>query len=270
MKTKPLNGRVALGLGAGSCGEGWGNGKAAAVAYARAGAKVVAVDINFEAACETADIIQREGALSLALQANVVVAGEVRSAVERTVAEFGSIDILHNNVGICRAGDPVTLSEEDWDLSMDSNLKSVFLACKYALPVMVDQGRGVIINISSILSRRVSQYNQIAYYASKAALDHLSSAIAVKYAPHGIRCNAILPGLINTPLLYANKSVVEDSHGSLEQMVIDRDAMSPTGKMGTAWDIAEASVFLASDSACYINGVQLPVDGGLLNMQYRG
>ena len=120
------------------------------------------------------------------------------------------------------------------------------------------------------MSSRISQYDQIAYYASKAAVDHFTRAVAVKYAPQGIRCNAILPGLIDTPLLYANKAVVEDSHGSLEQMVIDRNAMSPTGKMGTAWDIADAAVFLASDSASYINGVLLPVDGGLINLQSRG
>lgn len=267
---KDLQDRVALVFGAGACGEGWGNGKAAAVAYSRAGAKVVSVDLNLEAAEETAGIIRAEGGECLAVQANAAISADVKSAVEQTLAAYDRIDILHNNVGICRAGSPVTLSEEDWDLSIDSNLKSVFLACKYVLPVMEKQGSGAITNISSILSVRVSQYDQIAYYASKAGVDHFTRAVAVKYANMGIRCNVILPGLINTPLLYNNPKVVEESHGSIEQMIKDRDAMSPTGKMGEAWDIANAAVFLASDKARYINGVQLPVDGGLINLQSRG
>ena len=264
---KQLENKVALVFGAGSCGEGWGNGKASAVAYARAGAKVVAVDIDLNAANETSTIIKEEGGKCLALKADVAVATDVKAAVDATVDAYGSVDILHNNVGICCAGDPVTLSEADWDLSMNCNVKSVFLACKYVLPIMIKQGRGVITNISSILSIRVSQYDEIAYYASKAAVDHFTRAVAVKYAKKGIRSNVILPGLIHTPLLYANKDVVEKTHGSLAQMVSDRDAMSPTGKMGEAWDIANTAVFLASDAAKYINGVQLPVDGGLVCKQ---
>jgi NAD(P)-dependent dehydrogenase (short-subunit alcohol dehydrogenase family) len=226
--------------------------------------------LNLAAAEETAGIIREEGGDCLAVQANAAISTDVKGTVEQTLAAYDRIDILHNNVGICRAGSPVTLSEEDWDLSIDSNLKSVFLACKFVLPVMEKQGSGIITNISSILSVRVSQYDQIAYYASKAGVDHFTRAVAVKYAGKGIRCNVILPGLINTPLLYHNPKVVEESHGSLEQMVKDRDAMSPTGKMGESWDIANAAVFLASDKAKYINGVQLPVDGGLINLQSRG
>ncbi len=262
-----LDGRVALVYGAGSCGEGWGNGKASAVAYARAGAQVVCVDIDLAAAEQTAAIIREEGGAALALAANVADAEQVKASVDATMAEFGRIDILHNNVGICRAGGPVDLSEADWDLSMDCNVKSVFLACKYVLPVMQAQRSGVITNISSILSVRISQYDEIAYYASKAAVDHFTRGVAVKYAAEGIRCNVIQPGLMHTPLLYANEEVVVKSHGSVDQMVADRDAMSPTGKMGSAWDIANAAVFLASDEAAYINGVQLPVDGGLICKQ---
>jgi len=262
-----LEGRTALVFGAGSSGPGWGNGKASAVAYARAGARVCAVDLELARARETADLIEGEGGTALALEADVADSAAVKSAVDQTVAQFGGIDILHNNVGINRPGDPVSMSEADWDLSIDCNLKSVFLACKHVLPVMLRQGRGAIINISSILSVRISRYDQVAYYASKAGVDHLTRSVAVRYANRGIRCNAIQPGLIHTPLLYQNKQVVIDAHGSIEAMVSDRDAASPTGKMGEAWDIANAAVFLASDRASYINGVILPVDGSLICKQ---
>ncbi len=262
-----LKGKTALVFGAGSIGPGWGNGKACAVTYARAGARVVAVDLDIEKARETCDIIKHEGGKALPLAADVANSKSIKKVVDQTIEKFGSIDILHNNVGISLPGGPVDLSEADWDRSIDCNLKSVFLACKHVLPIMERQGSGVIINISSILSVRVSHYDQIAYYASKAGVDHLTRAVAVKYADKGIRCNSIQPGLINTPLLYGNKEVVIDAHGSVEAMVSDRNTASPTGKMGEAWDIANAALFLASDKAAYINGVVLPVDGSLICKQ---
>jgi NAD(P)-dependent dehydrogenase (short-subunit alcohol dehydrogenase family) len=266
MHSQPLAGRVVAVFGAGSSGPGWGNGKASAVAYARAGARVACIDLHLQRAEETAEIIRSEKGEAMALAAEVASSEGVRKAIDAAVAKWGRLDVLHNNVGISLFGGPVDLSEADWDRSMDVNLKSVFLACKHALPVMERQGRGVITNISSILSLRVSWYDQIAYYASKAAVDHFTRAVAVKYAAKGIRCNAILPGLMNTPLLYANPAVV-GTHGGVEQMTATRDAASPTGKQGTAWDVAHAAVFLASDEAAYINGVLLPIDGGLINLQ---
>ena len=262
-----LEGKTALVFGAGSIGPGWGNGKACAVAYARAGASVVAVDLDMGRARETCEVISDEGGRALPLAADVTDSAAIKNCVDHTLETFGSIDILHNNVGISLQGDPISKSEADWDLSIDCNLKSVFLACKYVLPVMLRQGYGAIINISSILSVVVSRYDEVAYYASKAGVDHLTRSVAVKYADKGIRCNAIQPGLMNTPLLYANKEVVIDAHGSIEAMIKDRNAASPTGKMGEAWDIANAAVFLASDKAAYINGVILPVDGALLCKQ---
>ncbi|MFC1796473.1 SDR family NAD(P)-dependent oxidoreductase [Pseudomonadota bacterium] len=262
-----LEGKTALVFGAGSIGPGWGNGKACAVAYARAGASVVAVDLDMERARETCEIISDEGGTALPLAADVTDSAAIKNVVDSALETFGGIDILHNNVGISLQGDPVSMSETDWDRSIDCNLKSVFLACKYVLPVMLRQGYGVIINISSILSMVVSRYDEVAYYASKAGVDHLTRSVAVKYADKGIRCNAIQPGLMNTPLLYANKEVVIDAHGSVEAMIEDRNSASPTGKMGEAWDIANAAVFLASDKAAYINGVILPVDGALLCKQ---
>lgn len=262
-----LKGRTALVFGAGCVGQGWGNGKAAAVAYSRAGASVVAVDLHSDRAQATADIILGEGGTCTAYAADVTDSAAVKWVVDNTVEEFGRIDILHNNVGINVSGDPVTTSEDDWDRSMDCNVKSVFLTLKHVLPVMVHQGSGSIINISSILSERVSRYDDVAYYASKAGVDHLTRSVAVKYASKGIRCNAIQPGLIHTPLLYASKDVVLSAHGSIEAMIKDRNAASPTGMMGSAWDVANAAVFLAGDDSKYINGVLLPVDGGLMCKQ---
>lgn len=262
-----LKDRVALVYGAGTCGEGWGNGKAAAVAYAREGAKVVCIDRIRDRALETVEIICQEGGHATAMEVDVSSSKDMQLSVSDTLAEYKQIDILHNNVGINYFGGPVELSEEDWDYSMAVNLKSAFLSCKYVLPIMEEQGRGVITNISSILSVRVSWYDQISYYASKAGLDHFTRAVAVKYAAKGIRANAILPGLIDTPLLYTNPDIVEGTHGGIENMKKVRDAASPSGKMGSAWDIANAAVFLASDEASYINGVMLPVDAGLICKQ---
>jgi NAD(P)-dependent dehydrogenase (short-subunit alcohol dehydrogenase family) len=215
-----------------------------------------------ERADQTRDKIEQGGGRALSLQADVALATDVSSVIDATLATFGRIDIVHNNVGITPFGGALDLSEQDWDRCFAVNAKGMFLSAKYALPHMISRHRGVIINISSILSVRVSNYDELAYYASKAAVNHLTKAIAVRHARDGIRCNAILPGLINTPLIHANAGVIA-THGSLEAALRERDAVSPTGMQGTAWDIANASVFLASDAASYINGVELLVDGGL-------
>ncbi len=265
-----LSGRVAVVFGAGCVAEnveiGWGNGQAAAVGYARAGAKLVSVDIHLHRAEQTAEIVRGEGGAAVAVAADVASSADVKAAVERAVAEFGTVDILHNNAAISPFGDPVTLDEADWDRTFAVNVKSCFLACKYALPLMRAQKRGVITNISSILSARVSEYDVLSYYASKAAVDQFSRAVAVANAPYGIRCNSLQPGLMHTPLIHAHGDVL-DLHGSADETIAARDAMSPTGRQGTAWDIANVAVFLASDQAAYLNGAVVPVDGGLMNKQ---
>jgi NAD(P)-dependent dehydrogenase (short-subunit alcohol dehydrogenase family) len=257
-----LDGDVALIFGAGSSGPGWGNGKAAAVTYARAGAKVVCVDINQAAAEETAAIIVGEGYKAIALQGDVSSEVHVANAVSATVSHYGKIDILHNNTGITLFGGPTEQSLEDWDRAMDVNVKSIFLACRHALPHMIDKRRGVITNISSIAGIRVGGYNMTSYYTSKAAVNHLTKAIALEHAHQGIRCNAILPGLMNTPMIRGDMGMLS-YHGDLDKQIAERNAMSPTGKMGDAWDVAYAAIFLASPGAKYINGILLPVDGGL-------
>ncbi|MFB9127561.1 SDR family oxidoreductase [Paraburkholderia dipogonis] len=255
-----LKGRTALVCGAGSVSEGWGNGKATAVALARAGAYVVAVDINLTAAQETAALIVAEGGECLAVQADATNSSSVENAVCAALAKFGSIDILQNVVGTTVMGGPVELSEEQWQKAIDINLKSAFLTCKHVLPVMVRQGRGVITNTSSLASIRYVGYPYTSYYAAKGGLNQLTQAVALQYAKQGVRCNAVMPGVMNTPLIFDQ---ISSQYESKEEMIRARDAVCPMGRMGTAWDIAHASVFLASDLAQYITGVVLPVDGGI-------
>lgn len=260
MADRKLEDRVALVFGAGSVGEGWGNGKAAAVAYARAGAKVVAVDRDEQAAAATAGIIEREGGAALTVGADVTRLAEVESAVRAAMDRFGRVDILHNNVGITSQGGPVETSEEVWDRVMTVNVKSMFLTCKCVLPIMEGQGRGAIVNISSLASIRWTGYNYSAYYASKGAVNQFTKGIAIEYAARGIRANCILPGLMDTPHIYQQ---ISGFYGAREEMVAARNKASPTGQMGDGWDIAHAAVFLASDEAKYINGIELVVDGGM-------
>ena len=255
-----LVGRTALVFGAGSIGPGWGNGKAAAVAYARAGASVVAIDYNFSAAQETAALIEAEQGKSLALACDVTKTAEVEGAVAKSLSAFGSIDILHNNVGHAGMGGPIELSEEQWLREMDINLNSMFRTAKAALPHMLKQQRGVITNISSSAGIRYTGYPYASYYASKGGVNQLTVGLALQYAAQGVRCNAILPGLMDTPLIYAQ---IAGQYKTVEEMQAVRHAATPTGRMGTAWDVAHAAVFLASDDASYINAVCLPVDGGL-------
>ena len=254
-----LQDRVAIVFGAGSGGPGWGNGKAAAAAYAREGAAVACIDVVLAAAEETAQIICDKGGRAIALSADVTKSESVAEATQRTIAEFGVIDILHNNVGVVHMGGPVELSEEQFNLSLSLNVGSVFRACKHVLPHMIARGRGSVINISSIAGLRWVGYPYFAYYATKAAVIQATVAIALQYARQGIRANCIAPGLINTPLIYKQ---ISSQYKTVEEMVAARDALVPLGKMGTAHDVANAAVFLASDEAQFITGVCLPVDGG--------
>lgn len=255
-----LEGRVALLFGAGCVGDGWGNGNASAVAYAREGALVVAVDRDRDAAERTRELIRAEGGACLALTADVTDSATVAAAVAQTLASYGRIDILHNNVGYAGMGGPVELDEADWDRIVAVNLKGAYLACKHALPAMLRQGKGAIVNISSIAAIRWTGYPYAAYYAAKAGVNQLTVAIALQYAAQGIRANAIMPGLMNTPLIHRQ---IGGQYQDADAMVRARDESCPMGHMGTGWDVAHAAVFLVSDQAAYITGVCLPVDGGL-------
>ena len=256
---KRFQDKVVAVFGAGSSGDGWSNGKAAAVLYARHGARVFAIDVRAEAAAETDEIIRGEGGICVAAQADVTKSQDIELAVDSILRKWGRIDVLHNNVGITQMDDPVSASEESWHRVMDVNLTSVFLTCKYVLPHMMSQKSGAIINISSTASVQINQHPYFSYYASKSGVNHLTRALAVHYAPHGIRANAVLPGVMDTPLIYQQMA---GQFRDTEEMIRSRNAASPMGHMGTAWDVAHAALFLASDEAKYITGVCLPVDGG--------
>ena len=259
-----LQGKIALVMGAGTQGEGIGNGKATAITFAREGAHVVCADRSRVAAQATVDAIKSEGLLAEAMEldvANEQMVGEcVRSVHER----HGRIDVLNNNVGIAVLGGVTELSESDWDHVWAVNLKSAVFAMKYVLPIMVRQGVGSIVNISSLASIRYSGVAYATYYASKAALNHLTSTTAAEFAPSGVRVNAVLPGLIKTPMV-SNVSGISGAYDTadVEAMWQKRNAQVPMGAMGTPWDVANAALFLASERSAFITGALLPVDGGM-------
>lgn len=255
---------MAIVTGAGTRGEAIGNGKACAILYAREGARVVAVDIDMGLAEATADLISREGGECTAFKADVSRSTDCQAMVEACIARFGRLDVLHNNVGITNSGGPVEYGEDQWDRMMSVNAKSMFLTAKHALPHMERQRSGSIVNIGSINGVRAIPFPKFAYAASKGAMIAMSREIAIQYAPLGIRSNVVLVGLIKSPIVAQNN--VDLYGGELETMWRKRDAMSPTGTQGEVWDVANASLYLASDEARYVNGTVLPVDGGLINM----
>ncbi len=257
-----LKDKVAIVTGAGSIGPGWGNGKATAVLFAREGAKVLTVDINQAAVEETKDIIDAEGGRCAIRATDVSIASDVEAMVDSCIETYGRVDILHNNVGIVEVGGCVEASEESWNHVNDVNLKSVFLTCKYALPHMEAQGGGVIVNISSIASIRWLGVPYVSYSATKGGINQITKSIAIQYAKKNIRANTILPGFMNTPMV-AEGLADAYADGDVEKMIEIRDNLCPTGKMGDAWDVAYAALFLASDEAKYITGTELVVDGGL-------
>jgi hypothetical protein len=220
---------------------------------------VACIDIAQAAADETASIIEREGGHAAAIAADVTDTASVEHAVALTLERFGRIDILHNNVGVTHMGGPVELSEEQFAAAVDLNLGPIYRTARAVIPHMLQQGSGAIINISSLAAIRWTGYPYFAYYATKAAVNQATVALAMQYARQGIRANCIMPGLIDTPLIYRQ---ISSQYDSVEEMVAARNAAVPLGRMGTAWDVAKAAVFLASDEAQFITGVCLPVDGG--------
>lgn len=254
-----LAGRVALVFGAGSCAPGWGNGKATAVTYARAGATVIAIDIREDAALETQALIQAEGGLCEVAVCDVTSSPGVKAVVDGVMQRHGRIDVLHNNVGITDMGGVLVETEENWQRILNTNLTSAFITCKHTLPHMIACGKGAIVNVSSLAAIRYA-YPYASYQASKAGLNQLTQSIAIQHASQGIRANVIMPGLMDTPLVYQQ---IAGQYGSVDEMRAARASKPPMARQGTGWDIAQAALFLASDASAYITGVCLPVDGGL-------
>lgn len=258
MQRRPprLDGKVAIVTGAGSSGPGVGTGMAASILFAREGARVLLVDQVAQRAEETLSVIKEEGGEASVYEADVTNPEHCRGMVDAGVERYGGLHILFNNVGIRGPGNVVDVTEEDWDRVLDVNLKSMMLASKYAIPKMVQGGGGSIINASSIVGLRAGGGGpSIAYAASKGGVIALTTSMAVEHGRDNIRVNCIAPGHIYTPMVSENMS---------EDMRDLRRRAGPLGTEGTAWDVAWAATFLASDEARWISGVVLPVDAGLL------
>lgn len=266
-----LAGKVALVAGAGSIAEGWSIGKAASVLFAREGAKVFAIDADPTRARDTVEAIQAEGGEAFAHVADVSLEREVQAAAAACAARFGRIDVLFNNVGIQAVGGPEEVDPATWDRVMAVNVKSMYLACRHVLPVMVRQRAGAIVNNASLTAIRFV-YPCLPYSVSKSAVIELTRSVAMQYAQHGIRANTVVPGLMATPRIThrLKASYGEGYRDKLEE----RDALVPLGRMGDAWDVAQAVLFLASDEAKYVTGTELIVDGGVsasvLGRPWRG
>ena len=258
-----LKDRVAIVVGAGqSPGEGIGNGRATALTFAREGARVLCVDHHLASAQETVDMIAAKGGSAVAYRADVTKNAELKAMVSDAQARWGRIDILHNNVGVSRAGGDAELSdftEEALERCVAINLKSCIFAAKHVIPIMRQQQSGAIINISSMAA--ITTYPYVAYKATKAAMIAFTEQLAYQNAQYGIRANVILPGLMNTPMAVDTRA--REFKKSRAEVEAERDSKVPLRrKMGTAWDVANAALFLASDEANFITGVTLPVDGG--------
>jgi NAD(P)-dependent dehydrogenase (short-subunit alcohol dehydrogenase family) len=255
---KRLQDKVAIVTGAGSVGSGWGNGRATVARFAQEGAKVLAVDLQETNLKETLE-------LSADIRAHLCDVTDARAMakmVEACLEHFGRLDILVNNVGGSAAGGPVEMSEETWDSQVDFNLKSVFLGCKYALPVMEKQGSGAIINIASSSGLRWTGSAQVAYAATKAAVIQLTRVVAVQYAPKGIRVNSVVPGQLHTPMV-ETRLAKQRAGGDVEALLKSRLKRIPLGFAGDGRDTANAVLFLASDEARFITGAEIVVDGGM-------
>ncbi len=253
-----LKGEIAIVTGARR-----GIGKAIALAFAGAGADVAVCDIVADDGQldSVAGDIKKMGRRALTVKVDTTKRAEVEAMARSVTEGMGPISILANNAGILIRSSLLDLAEEDWDRILAVNLKSMFLTCRHVLPHMERQGRGVIVNIASINAIRSLPAIAIAYAASKAGVIALTREVAMQYAAKGIRANAILPGLLDTPMVKAQ--LVGAYGGDVPGMLQRRAALCPSGRQGDAWDTAHAALFLASDEACYITATTLVVDGGL-------
>ena len=257
-----LKDRVALVIGGGSIAPGIGIGRAISMALAREGALVVTADRNIDAAQETASLVAASGGQCQAAQVDVLNDASIEQLIENVLAQHGRLDILHCNVGLGKSGPSDQTSPADWRRISDANLTSLHVASQAVLPTMRAQKTGVITVTSTIAAIRHVGYAHLAYGATKAAALHFTRALAVELAADGIRVNAIIAGLIDTPRIGLTLATAYGDSNDRE-MRAARDTQCPLGRMGSAWDIAEAAVFLASDRAGYITGTFLSVDGGL-------
>ena len=259
--TSRLADKVAIVVGAGQTpGATIGNGRATALLFAREGATVIAVDRSADSVAETVRMIAEEGGTSYAVQADITREDDCRRIAATAREQFGRIDVLHNNVGV-GAGDAsaLRLDEQVWRRIVDTNLTGMWLTCKHVLPVMREQGSGAVTNVSSVAA--IAATPLFAYKVSKAGVNALTQQLAIANARHRIRVNAIMPGLMDTPM--AVDAAAAARGVARAEVATFRDALVPLGgHQGTAWDVAYAALYLASDEARFVTGVLLPVDGG--------
>ena len=261
-----LKDKIAVVIGAGqSPGEGMGNGRAAVLRFAQEGAKVLAVDNRLASAEETAAMVPQGGAGEcVPFEADVTREATLAATMAEARRRWGRIDVLHYNVGLSLAGGDapiLDITEEAFDRVSAINLRGCVMAVKHVLPIMRAQRSGVIITISSLAAWE--DYPYVAYKATKAAMIEFTRQVAIQNASYGIRANCILPGLMDTPMAVDTRA--RHSGKPRAEIAAARDAKVPLRKrMGTAWDVANAALFLASDEANFITGAALPVDGGAL------
>jgi NAD(P)-dependent dehydrogenase (short-subunit alcohol dehydrogenase family) len=258
-----LESKTAIVIGAGqSPGTGMGNGRATALRFAQEGAKIMAVDRELGLAEETAVLVRQAGGDCFAFEADVTKESAMAAMVAEAKQRWGRIDILHYNVGVSLGGGdapPLEITEQAFDNIVAINLRGAVMACKHAVPLMREQRSGVILMISSLAA--IEKYPYVTYKATKAAMIAFTEQVAIQNAEFGIRANVILPGLMDTPMAVDTRA--RKTGKSRAEVAAMRDARVPLRrKMGTAWDVANAALFLASEEANFITGVSLLVDGG--------
>jgi NAD(P)-dependent dehydrogenase (short-subunit alcohol dehydrogenase family) len=239
-------------------GGGSGMGRVAALMFAAEGSRVVVAEYNEDAGEETVRLVREAGGEASFVRTNVADEASARAMVDDAVATYGRVDVLYNNAGIMPEADHsvIDTSVEDWDRVMAVNVRGVFLGCKYAIPRMVEQGSGSVINISSFVALIGCSNPQDAYTASKGAVLALTKSLAVQFAPKGVRTNAICPGPVETPLLM--DWLVKD-----EEAKRIRLARNPTGRFGKPEEVVSMAIYLASDESRWTNGAAMVVDGGI-------
>ncbi|HVV35475.1 MAG TPA: SDR family NAD(P)-dependent oxidoreductase [Acidimicrobiales bacterium] len=253
MSQPTLAGKVALITGGAS-----GQGRAAALLFAAAGAEVAVADINTVGANETVKLVEDGGGAALAIEADVARRADNESMIDATVERFGRLDVLYNNAAVQMSGHLLECRDEDWDVTMATNLDAVFFACRAAIPRMIDGGGGSIINTASVLGL-IGSAGYCAYGAAKAGLVALTRQIAVEYGPH-VRANVIAPGSIDTPRF---RRVADDMGIARDDFLEMLHRNIPLHRLGTADDVAGIALFLASDQSAYVTGAVIPADGGL-------
>jgi len=257
-----LQDKVAIVVGAGCVGSGWGNGRAIAFRFAQEGARVWALDRDLDRLEETLARVRDIGGTIEARACDATDSAAVAATVRACREACGRVDILVNNVGGSAPGGPVEMSEEAFDAQVAYNLKSAFLGCKHALPLMEAQGSGAIVNVASTSGLRWTGSAQVSYAATKAGIIQMTRVIAVQYAARGIRANSVVPGQLHTPMVEA-RLAKQRAGGDVDLLLRQRQARIPLGFMGDGIDTANAALFLASDEARFVTGTELVVDGGM-------